>query len=216
MSKCPPGSEPPPQAFRCHGILISVGRKCPHSFFSPQNEAEAAIWWECMYVCVACQHQWFKRICSTGPTAEYCELPIRTSFSLQCAKQGQLRAHTHTHKHLHTHAPMMHISTFGCAALMLVQLHSMSLSPLPPSGWTVISTLLSGNAKLWIMDEVQVASDHSRALTWQTQWQTWQGQQASVFFSASSPPCLCPFATFFISMFIRTNQQDDTSLFISK
>lgn len=121
------------------------------------------------------------------------------------------RSHTNTC----AHAPMMHISTFGCAALTLVQLHSMSLSPLPPSGWTVISTLLSGNAKLWIMDEVQVASDHSRALTWQTQWQTWQGQRASVFFSASSPPRLCPFATFFISMFIGTNQQDDTSLFIS-
>lgn len=56
-------------------------------------------------------------------------------------KANSVLSHTHTHTHLHTHAPMMHISTFGCAALMLVQLHSMSLSPLPPSGWTVISAL---------------------------------------------------------------------------
>lgn len=43
---------------------------------------------------------------------------------------------------------MMHINAFGHAALLPVRLHIRSLSPLPPSGWTVISPLLSVDAKL--------------------------------------------------------------------
>lgn len=172
----------------------SSGKEMPRLIFL-ENGAEAALCRGYVTVCVCvCQHHWFKRICTTGATARCCESHIRTPGSRPHVQHGWLCAHAprNPHTHARSHTAMMHISAFGRAALSLVQLHITSLSPLPPSGWTVISPLLSVNAKLWIMDEVQVVSDRSRVLTWwtQTQRETWQGQQASV--SASFAALLSP------------------------
>lgn len=90
-------------------------------------------------LCVpVCQYQWFKRIHSTGTATAYHASHVRTPGPQLKTTSQTSASHTQTH-----------INALGQAAFLLVQLHVTSLSPLPPSGWTMISPLLSVSAKLW-------------------------------------------------------------------